>query len=212
MKICRNCNQEFEEKHFNQKMCSDKCRADAQRIAKARYKKTDKGKITEARWVASERRNKNEKCYRAKPRAMRLACERTKRHKTKCPPTEAQIKYYRRNDKEYTRSEIGRTRNKKATAKYRKTDNGKMVARVSKLNRRALGKIDYDAFVCKSESLNWQCAGCGITLNFETVTVDHIQPVSKGGMNDIDNLQPMCRSCNASKGNKWKPPANVDTQ
>ncbi len=34
------------------------------------------------------------------------------------------------------------------------------------------------------------------------LTVDHIVPISRGGTNDIDNLQPMCRSCNASKGNK----------
>lgn len=34
------------------------------------------------------------------------------------------------------------------------------------------------------------------------MTLDHIKPVSKGGKNDIENLQTMCEPCNISKGNK----------
>ncbi len=34
------------------------------------------------------------------------------------------------------------------------------------------------------------------------LTVDHIIPLAKGGTWDQDNLQPMCHSCNSSKGVK----------
>ena len=32
------------------------------------------------------------------------------------------------------------------------------------------------------------------------MTVDHIKPLSKGGANDINNTQTMCRQCNQKKG------------
>ena len=42
-----------------------------------------------------------------------------------------------------------------------------------------------------------KCLCCG--RDDVTLTVDHIIPVSKGGTSNIDNLQPLCLSCNAGK-------------
>lgn len=49
---------------------------------------------------------------------------------------------------------------------------------------------------------NGLCNGCGVRLSSVVVHLDHIYPVSKGGKNTDDNVQLLCQSCNASKGNK----------
>lgn len=47
-----------------------------------------------------------------------------------------------------------------------------------------------------------RCALCGCTKNERPLDVDHIIPRSRGGSNDISNLQVLCSKCNRSKGNK----------
>lgn len=47
---------------------------------------------------------------------------------------------------------------------------------------------------------NYRCQMCGVTAkDGATLEIDHITPVAKGGANDADNLQVLCRECNAGK-------------
>jgi 5-methylcytosine-specific restriction endonuclease McrA len=90
------------------------------------------------------------------------------------------------------------------TKKYLHTPHGKEIMRLSNQKRahqrRAAGKLDIKAFYAKCAGLNWYCQICDKELSKETATVDHIVPVSQGGTNVIENLQPLCRSCNSRKG------------
>jgi hypothetical protein len=52
-----------------------------------------------------------------------------------------------------------------------------------------------------------ECAYCGRDLTVEpghpnSVTIDHIQPYSRGGPTNTENANLACQSCNSSKGNK----------
>lgn len=53
------------------------------------------------------------------------------------------------------------------------------------------------------EKYNHTCLRCGKKEPEIKLTVDHILAVSKGGSNSIDNIQPLCGSCNSSKGSTF---------
>lgn len=56
-------------------------------------------------------------------------------------------------------------------------------------------------------SLRWQvisralgrCEACGVSSAERVLQVDHIQPRSKGGSNELWNLQALCSTCNSQK-------------
>ena len=52
---------------------------------------------------------------------------------------------------------------------------------------------------------NFTCQLCGVSLYDEPhllLEIDHIVPVSKGGLTTLDNLQTLCWKCNRTKSNK----------
>ena len=59
-------------------------------------------------------------------------------------------------------------------------------------------KLRFEVF--KRDSFT--CQYCGRSAPEVLLQVDHIQPVSKGGQNDILNLITSCRDCNLGKGAK----------
>jgi 5-methylcytosine-specific restriction endonuclease McrA len=55
---------------------------------------------------------------------------------------------------------------------------------------------------------NCQCQYCGKAIERKEATLDHVQPVSKGGTSTWENCTTACGTCNASKSDQtkgWKP-------
>lgn len=86
-----------------------------------------------------------------------------------------------------------------ATKRYRKRrpDMARLQRQVRYARKRAAGPTISTALwrdICKLYGN--VCLRCGLD---KPLTIDHITPVSLGGTNDLDNLQPLCGSCNSWK-------------
>jgi len=68
--------------------------------------------------------------------------------------------------------------------------------------RKAIGKFSLKEWNELKRKYNYRCAIC---KKRKKLTVDHKIPLSKGGTNFINNIQPLCNQCNCSKGNKLMP-------
>ena len=59
------------------------------------------------------------------------------------------------------------------------------------------GAYDLEEWQVLVDMAKGKCPCCGKRRKLE---LDHIKPVSRGGTSNLENLQPLCRRCNASKG------------
>ena len=81
--------------------------------------------------------------------------------------------------------------------------------RGGKVSRESLSKkIRFEVF--KRDSFT--CQYCGNKAPQVILEVDHIEPVSKGGTNEILNLITSCFECNRGKGNRKLPDDTIVTQ
>lgn len=60
-------------------------------------------------------------------------------------------------------------------------------------DKSTINRKEWKALCAKYDN---RCLACGQKKRLE---IDHIIPISKGGHNSIDNVQPLCRSCNSKK-------------
>lgn len=68
--------------------------------------------------------------------------------------------------------------------------------------RGALGKWSEAEWLAVLEMYGHRCRNCAAS---EGLTFDHIEPLARGGTNWIDNIQPLCKSCNSQKNARLWP-------
>jgi len=107
---------------------------------------------------------------------------------------------------EYAKSPKG----KSSRRKYHQSENGKRTSRKLKRNyiakkRGIIHDFTEEEWQQKLESTNGICLMCNKNVGIDKLALDHIIPVSKapvGLVYTIDDVQPICGSCNSQKGNK----------
>lgn len=98
-------------------------------------------------------------------------------------------------------SRKGKPEGKKAISWQRNKRN-----RLKQATAKELGSHTYGEWELLKKQYNYTCPCCGLSEPFNQkskyLTEDHIIPLSKGGSDLIENIQPLCLSCNIKKHTK----------
>lgn len=81
--------------------------------------------------------------------------------------------------------------------------------RVKRHRKRAAGHLTAAEWRSVLAKYGTACLACG---SDDPPTIDHVIPISQGGTNTADNVQPLCNPCNMRKGRKtidYRPPDAV---
>lgn len=204
---CAICNKIFKTNIFLKKCCSKEC----SKINKERYEKSDKRKKAHRIWRLSKRGKEWRSKYRNSDHG-KLWMYNWRRGEV--------AKAWRRKNDATPKRKLGRKL-------YRQTERGKEVFRMLWRRREArknncINKFTIEAWQEKVKATNGICPQCKINVGIDKLTMDHIYPISKANEDylrtgikriyTIDDVQPLCRSCNSSKHNKIIPSLLVTTK
>ena len=101
-------------------------------------------------------------------------------------------KRWRANNPGYQSSRQKRLRN--AYRHYNETRRARKLA--------AEGICSLAQWLWRVEFYGWRCAYCACSLTEDTLTQDHMIPLSRGGSQWPSNLVPACQACNSRKHDK----------
>ena len=182
---CKNCGEQFETFHSNVlrggKFCSRECY-----FAHSRSKRVNEkdGTARCARCKQWKPIADFVKGVNLRPHSYCKRCSSTWFHERNGTPVEKRKSYrpaYRLTDEE---------------KRFRKREANRLAHHARRAAGPAPNKYDLSRLYCEQDA---RCAYCRTMLS-EKFHVDHKQPVSRGGKNDIENLQFTCPRCNIQKG------------
>ncbi len=108
-------------------------------------------------------------------------------------------------NRRYITSEKGRVAHRSSNKRYNQSFIGRLVKKASSQRRRARLAEAEGSFTAKEfqnlcKEYKYKCLACG--RSDLPLTADHVIPLSKGGSNEISNIQPLCQPCNSGKRDK----------
>lgn len=126
-------------------------------------------------------------------------CKEPRQLRTKSPYwcTECYKTYQQEYRKTYV---VDREAKREANRRYNRSEKGKINKKNVKYTRRSrinTGKLTLKQWKDICNQYDHKCVACGKQT---TLTIDHIMPLSLGGANTADNIQPLCMPCNNKKG------------
>jgi len=91
-----------------------------------------------------------------------------------------------------------------ASRRYLQAEHGKLQHRLTSSRRRArLRQVECtltkEQWFAVLEAYGYRCAYCGAE---DRLTIDHVEPISKGGAHTAKNVVPACKPCNDSKSDR----------
>jgi len=99
-------------------------------------------------------------------------------------------------------SEERKEHNKKLNKAWKVTEEGRLSCRISKqIRRSAKGSFTAEDIKDLYATQGGRCYYCSVSIE-ESYHIDHMQPLSRGGRNDVSNICLACVPCNLSKHTK----------
>lgn len=191
-KRCHHCKETKISTEFYKLACSKdglnpRCKKCLRQAFKANPNRIEKARIKLREW-----RNNNIDRARATDKAWRERNIEKSRERGREFGRKSYKKYY----SEMMADPKRKARRRETARKTEKLKNGR---------RRAMGfgSHSWDEWVSVVAMAGNKCLKCGIIGTPESLSIDHVIPVIKGGSNFITNIQPLCFSCNSSKGAKF---------
>lgn len=221
IKTCVVCGKEFKTYRSRKLTCSEQCAKERSReVDRINYKKLHPDAPTKEERLNAYAKAREEKAKdhlrlmeeRKAEREAKRNEEKAKREAEK----QARINYWQNYSAEHTCCICGKT----FIAKYPTTKycSDRCVRKAHKVKKRYVG-ITIDKGITLevlAERDNQQCQICGLLVDWEDKaqtdkviicgdmypSIDHIKPISRGGLHSWDNVQLAHRKCNTFKSNK----------
>lgn len=188
MAKCEACATEFEQARSGQRFCGKKC-SHAAWIKANKDRRREISRASDKRHAARIKRYKTENAEHLK--------DYRHQHYLKNKAT-----YVERAREQQRRDPEGAERRR---AKYEATEKGREAGYNGVARRRARklaagGNYTRKEFRELCAKYDHRCLCCG--ERFDKLEADHVTPLSRGGSNGIENIQPLCRGCNRKKADR----------